>query len=46
MDLSLFAVDRQIWNPRAGKMSWGGHDGWCFELRLFGFTFIFASGAR
>lgn len=43
---SLFAFDRQIWNPRAGKMSWGNHDGWCIELKLLGFTFIIARGGR
>jgi hypothetical protein len=44
--MNLFAFDRNIFNPHAGKMRWGNHDGWCFEIRLFGFTFLIARGAR
>lgn len=44
--MRLFAFDSAIFNPRAGKMTWGNHDGWCFEIRLFGLTFMVAKGAR
>ena len=42
----IFPFDRNIFNPHAGKMSWGNHDGWRFELRLFGLTFAIERGAR
>jgi hypothetical protein len=47
LTMHLFAFDRSIFNPRAGKMTnWAEREGWRFEFRLFGLTFAIEKGAR